>query len=446
MTPGKAIGLLIGLLWGGLREIPATADDVATETEGRARKAFLGRPKRAWSSRASTCRVPFRISSCPSWGGAAGSKAPDPVSWATRTDARSVGARRDSQGTVHEEKPLTVLWLFDETRSMLDDRRIVREKLDRIAMEIDRVPQADAYRRRFRHFGALRRSGNRDPTPRTSSPYGTDSVDDSGIENTFHAVHAVIEDARELLPAENRLLLVPMTDESGNDGDFVETALDSARKHKVPVYVIGRQAVFGSARVRLGEAGAWADDALLPSIRRGPESAIEVLAWDGLHERNDGNLRGSPYELGRLAKETWGIYFLLPSEEAQRVRQREKAYSLGTCANTFRTMQADVTTSPCGSVRPWPDAPRNHRGNAGLLLAAPLPVRAKTAGRAGQGSGREAEHKRSPHQGRIQAPIDPGRAGEAAFETLAGPLRFDARPGRRLPGHAPGVPSGRPSS
>jgi hypothetical protein len=73
-------------------------------------------------------------------------------------------------------------------------------------------------------------------------------------------------------------------------------------------------------------------DVYWPTIRRGPESAdFECLQWDGLHDRWDEQPSGfAPYELGRLAKDTGGIYFLLPSEEEMRIRQREKAYALAT--------------------------------------------------------------------------------------------------------------------
>ena len=73
-------------------------------------------------------------------------------------------------------------------------------------------------------------------------------------------------------------------------------------------------------------------DVYWPAIRRGPETAdIEMLQWDGLHDRWDEQPSGfAPYELARLAKDTGGIYFLLPSEENMRVRQREKLYSITT--------------------------------------------------------------------------------------------------------------------
>src|SRR6185437_11281595 len=66
------------------------------------------------------------------------------------------------------------------------------------------------------------------------------------------------------------------------------------------------------------------------TIRRGPETAdVEMLQWDGLHDRWDEQPSGfAPYELARLSKDSGGIYFLLPSEENMRVRQREKAYRI----------------------------------------------------------------------------------------------------------------------
>ena len=65
-------------------------------------------------------------------------------------------------------------------------------------------------------------------------------------------------------------------------------------------------------------------------IRRGPETAdLELYQWDGLHDRWDEQPSGfAPYELARLTKDSGGIYFVLPSEEFMRIRQREQAYSI----------------------------------------------------------------------------------------------------------------------
>ena len=100
----------------------------------------------------------------------------------------------------------------------------------------------------------------------------------------------------------------------------------------MPIYVIGRQSLFGYERAHLRYVDPVTKDVYWPTIRRGPETAdIELLQWDGLHDRWDEQPSGfAPYELARLAKDSGGIYFLLPSEENMRVRQREKAYSIAT--------------------------------------------------------------------------------------------------------------------
>ncbi|MDR3639618.1 MAG: VWA domain-containing protein [Isosphaeraceae bacterium] len=248
-----------------------------------------------------------------------------------------------------ERRPLTVVWLFDQTRSMLDDRPIVRWKLQRILREIEREENEiqEAFKRmeprpkeitkealQISHlvigFGKSSRLVTLVPTRNLEAvedAFESLAVDESGIENTFHAIAKAIREARQTVAETTRLLLVVVTDESGNDDEFLEDALDTAIKKLVPVYVIGRQALFGTTLARLGSPP---DDARLPTIRRGPESAdIEVLAWDGLQPRDDEQPAGfAPYGLARLALHTGGIYLMLPSEEAQRVRQREKAYSI----------------------------------------------------------------------------------------------------------------------
>ncbi len=123
-----------------------------------------------------------------------------------------------------------------------------------------------------------------------------------------------------------------VTDESGDDGDYVEEAHQAVVSQRVPIYVIGRQSLFGYEPAHLQYVDPVTKDVYWPTIRRGPETAdVELLQWDGLHDRWDEQPSGfAPYELARLAKDSGGIYFLLPSEENMRVRQREKAYSIRT--------------------------------------------------------------------------------------------------------------------
>ena len=128
-------------------------------------------------------------------------------------------------------------------------------------------------------------------------------------------------------------MIVLVTDESGDDGSYVEEA------HQA-VVELSRCRSTSSAGSRSSATSAphlrYVDpvtkDVYWPTIRRGPETAdVECLQWDGLHNRWDEQASGfAPYELARLAKDSGGIYFLLPSEENMRVRRQEKAYSMAT--------------------------------------------------------------------------------------------------------------------
>src|SRR5581483_4324517 len=90
--------------------------------------------------------------------------------------------------------------------------------------------------------------------------------------------------------------------------------------------------LFGLEHAHLRYVDPVTKDVYWPAIRRGPETAdLEVLQWDGLTGRRDEHPSGfAPYELARLAKDSGGIYFLLPTEEEMRIRHQEKAYSIQT--------------------------------------------------------------------------------------------------------------------
>ena len=175
---------------------------------------------------------------------------------------------------------------------------------------------------------------------------------------------------------DRRLLIVLVTDESGDDGDFVEEAHQAVVSLKVPVYVIGRQSLFGYGTAHLRYVDPVTKDVYWPSIHRGPESAdVETLQWDGLHGRWEEQPSGfAPYELARLAKDTGGIYFLLPSEENMRVHQREKLYSINDAEGIRPRLRGPHgLRRPPGQVGVPPDPPRDHHGDPELPLPRPLP-------------------------------------------------------------------------
>src|SRR5206468_1503041 len=161
---------------------------------------------------------------------------------------------------------LTVVWMFDESASMKDDQRAIKAKFDRVATEL---------------------KANIEP----------------GKVQAAALNHAIVG--------------------FGSDLHF---------DLEKPTANIDRQSLFGFEYAHLRYVDPVTKDVYWPTIRRGPETAdVEILQWDGLHSRWDEQPSGfAPYELARLAKDTGGIYFLLPSEEGMRITGREKAYSIET--------------------------------------------------------------------------------------------------------------------
>ena len=154
--------------------------------------------------------------------------------------------------------------------------------------------------------------------------------DMSGVENTMQAITHTVDAFAGMIGKDRKMLLILVTDESGDDGADIEEARQSLIKHKVPLYVIGRQSLFGYEFTHHRYVDPVTKDVYHPVIRRGPETAdLEVYQWDGLYDRWDEQPSGfAPWELARLTKDSGGIYFLLPSEEFMRLRQREQAYSI----------------------------------------------------------------------------------------------------------------------
>ena len=247
---------------------------------------------------------------------------------------------------------LTVVWLFDESQSMKDDQRAIKDKFDRIVNELK--AHADNERATAEAATTKKKDQQKYAEPLTHAivSYGADihyqlekpteniqligkaidklKVDSSGTENTLHAINDVIDHYQGLIKKDRKLLIVLVTDESGDDGDFVEEAHQAVVNKGVPIYVIGRQSLFGYSLAHLVYTDPVTKDTYWPAIHRGPETAdVEVLQWDGLYNRWDEIPSGfAPYELSRLTKDSGGIYFLLPSEENMRVHQREKNYKI----------------------------------------------------------------------------------------------------------------------
>ncbi len=233
------------------------------------------------------------------------------------------------------QQPVICVWLFDASNSQKDDREEIAENFNKIYEELDIArEQADLRNKPYEaletvvcKFGERVQRLTPQPTAdldEIRAAIAKVDEEESGLENVFAAVDNAIE---EYGPASGRtrrkLAVIVVTDESGDDEkENLEGAVEKAKQYRVPVYFLGREAIFGYefARVR------WVDPetnlVYYPRISRGPETAFpECLQYQGFHDRSwEAASSGfGPYGQVRLAKESGGIYFLLARDEVNLV-------------------------------------------------------------------------------------------------------------------------------
>ena len=229
---------------------------------------------------------------------------------------------------------ITVIWLFDESASLEDDRKEIRENYLRIYDELGIAVKQDKMIKRggndilltvVASYGKTIHEHTIRPTDDMEQIKGAiDKVqtDTSGEENMCQSIAAIIAKYKKTSRS-RKLAVIVVSDESGDDGDYVEAAVEEARSAKSPVYFLGRESMFGfpCAHQR------WVDEPTKEEfwirIRRGPETPYpECLQWNGLYTRWDVPSSGfGPYEQVRIARETGGIFFVLPGEEVSLVGQ-----------------------------------------------------------------------------------------------------------------------------
>ena len=227
---------------------------------------------------------------------------------------------------------LTVVWLFDESESMKDDQKSIRQKFDRVATEL-----------KLSNDGSTKK---KETPPLTHAIVGFGEgidyvlgkptlnidvigtaidklkIDMTGTENTMHALAEVIV----LVIDQQRSPVVNVLSPGmpGDDGSYVEEVHQLAVNQRVPIYDRAAVALGYDQRTCTSIRDPTSTGRRSAAVGRRPTSSCS----SGTVDRWDEQCPALPYELARVAKATGGIYFLLPSEENMRVRQREKAYSI----------------------------------------------------------------------------------------------------------------------
>ena len=227
-----------------------------------------------------------------------------------------------------------VVWVFDQSESMKDDQQEIAARIEKVYQELglQGVTEDDVLLTAVTSYG----SGFNVHTPRpTSSVEAIRTAihavptDPSGQEMMCDAVGATIQQFKSVAANGRRqMAMILVTDESGDPQSNVtklEAALYEARSARCRIYVLGREAVFGYPFAHMFWRHPQTGHIHLLPIDRGPETPYaEQLQTSGFHRRTDAHPSGfGPYEQCRLARETGGIFFMLPTVEANLVREGE---------------------------------------------------------------------------------------------------------------------------
>ncbi len=232
-----------------------------------------------------------------------------------------------------------VVWNFDQSESMKDDQQEIRQRIDHVYNQLGLVSKhnEDALETAVTSYGSAFAVHTRKPTHDRDAirqAINEVPVDPSGTEMMCSAVRQSIATHRQYAQGSKRqMALILVTDESGDQIDnngMLEAAIAEAKAARCKIYVLGREAVFGYPYVHIRWVHPQTRHVHWIRIDRGPETAfVEQLQTDGFHRRYDAHPSGfGPFECSRMGRETGGIFFMLPSLEANLVRGEKRNYDM----------------------------------------------------------------------------------------------------------------------
>ncbi|MEM9587810.1 MAG: vWA domain-containing protein [Planctomycetota bacterium] len=231
---------------------------------------------------------------------------------------------------------LLVVWLLDASHSLVDDRQRVADRLTpfykRIASQ--RSSASHQLRSAVVSFG----SSMRERVPPTEfgdrivSAVKRLPIDRSGNEKVFDAVARCVMQYRKSW-RDHGMSIVVWTDETGDDGRYLEETIEICKRHSVSVSVVGPSSVLGAETGFHSYVEPKSGSTYLLPVQRGPDTAmperLELGYWyltrgvggnfwgrrgSGLPASLGGqDLQGilsgfSPYALTRLTRQTGGTY------------------------------------------------------------------------------------------------------------------------------------------
>ncbi len=227
----------------------------------------------------------------------------------------------------HLERGRTlVVWAFDASGSLQAERQRLGKHIETIYTHINQLDEnhlsADSgLLTMVVAFGHDRQALLAKPTSTLSEiqeAIGRVPLDETGVETTFTTVAEAVNRWGRYRDAENhayRTMVIVVTDEIGDDEDRLEEAITAAQRGKVPIYVLGSQAVFGRVYGYMDYIDPKTKYVFQhQAVKQGPESvALEQIMlpfWYGGPQYDVLEAGFGPYALSRLCAATGGIYFV----------------------------------------------------------------------------------------------------------------------------------------
>ncbi len=150
-----------------------------------------------------------------------------------------------------------VVWAFDASGSLVAERERLAKHIETVYTHITQLDEKEPRRRRRPADGGRRlrpgpqgddRRPDRRQRRRSSAPSAPSRSTRPGVETTFQTVAEIVRKWGRYKDAKGnayQTMVIVVTDEVGDDEDHLEEAIDVATEAKVPVYVLGSQAIFG---------------------------------------------------------------------------------------------------------------------------------------------------------------------------------------------------------
>jgi len=220
-----------------------------------------------------------------------------------------------------ENRDLLLVLLFDESKSLKDDRRLIMAKLDSVTKALDDSLD-ERCKKRLKwsvvSYGRMCRLWLK-PTsevPRVRKAIDAIREDPSGEENLIAALRYCLSSFAKL---RKPTFIVLITDEAGTDvgkSSYVEGTVAALVRMKFRVYVFGREAAFASYQTRERYSEQGQSFAVL--VDKGPESVVlEFFPHDEVFVTHGGVPSGyAMYAHARLAAATGGQCYLLADKES----------------------------------------------------------------------------------------------------------------------------------